>query len=79
MKVIPIENNQGLVRDMNSKAVLNTNRKTLEEYQIKTRAMSSVKRQAYEIETMKQQLAELATLKNDFIEIKNMLSAILNK
>jgi K+/H+ antiporter YhaU regulatory subunit KhtT len=79
MRVIPIENKQGLVRDMNSKAVLNTNRKTVEEYHLKTRAMSSVKKQADEIEMMKHQLNELSTLKNDFIEIKNMLSTILNK
>lgn len=78
MKVIPIENKQGLVRDMNSKAVLNTNRSVLEEYTLKTKALSSVKRQAEEIEVMKNQLKELAALKTDFMEIKLMLSTLLN-
>jgi len=78
MKVIPIENKQGLVRDMNSKAVLNTNRSVLEEYTLKTKALSSVKRQAEEIQVMKNQLKELATLKTDFMEIKLMLSTLLN-
>lgn len=79
MKVLPIENNRNLVRDMNSKAVLNTNRKELEEYQIKTRAVSSMKKQAEEINSMKKQLTELAALKNDFEEIKTMLLSVINK
>lgn len=70
---VKIENKDGLIRDMSSGAVLNTNRTDYENYLTR-------KRQAQiEKEESSKQVEEINNLKNEINEIKQMLLALMNK
>ena len=70
---VKIENKDGLIRDMSSGAVLNTNRTDYENYLAR-------KRQAQiEKEESSKQVEEINNLKNEINEIKQMLLALMNK
>lgn len=79
MNTVDIKGHPGLVRDIHSKAVLNTNRKSAEEYMLKTKTMSNLKSQTEEINTMKQKIEELSSVKEEMQHIKSMLEDIYNK
>jgi hypothetical protein len=71
--LIKIEGKDGLVRDMSSGAILNTNQTDYENYmnhkaQLEAQSIAEVERQA-----------EINKLKNDVSEIKQMLVQLLNK
>jgi hypothetical protein len=68
-----IENSDGLVRDMSSGAVLNTNRSEYEKY-----IMLRDKR-IKEKEHHSKQAEEINNIKNEIREIKEMLLALTNK
>lgn len=70
MALVQIEGHQGLVRDTRSKAILNTDRKALEEYQAK---VELAKRQNAEKEETKMRLQKL---EEDMTQIKNLLLEI---
>lgn len=70
MALVQIEGHQGLVRDTRSKAILNTDRKALEEYQVK---VELAKRQNAEKEETKMRLQKL---EEDMTQIKNLLLEI---
>lgn len=70
MALVQIEGHQGLVRDTRSKAILNTDRKALEEYQLK---VELAKRQNAEKEETKMRLQKL---EEDMTQIKNLLLQI---
>ena len=65
MKNIKIEQTQ-YVRDVNSKAVLNTNKKALDNYKF------ARKRKMNEIE-------DINNMKNDIAELKEMIKTLLGK
>ncbi len=65
MKTVKIENSQ-LERDVNSKAVLNTNKKALDSYKI------ARKRKLSEIE-------DINNMKKDIAELKEMIKTLLGK
>lgn len=69
MDLIRIENHEGLVRDLNSKAILTTNMSAAEQY----------KRQSKVMENSKASLEEVSTLKEQVSELKAMLGEILRK
>jgi len=71
MALVNIEGHQGLVRDTRSKAVLNNDRKALEEYQIK---VEIAKRQNAEKEEYKMRLQNL---EKEMFEIKSLLMEIV--
>jgi hypothetical protein len=71
MALVDIEGHQGLVRDTRSKAVLNNDRKALEEYQIK---VEIAKRQNAEKEEYKMRLQNL---EKEMFEIKSLLMEIV--
>lgn len=70
---VKIENKDGLIRDMSSGAVLNTNRTDYENYLNRKRQAELAKEQAAK------QADEINNLKNEISEIKQMLIALMNK
>ena len=67
MKRIKVEGHENLVRDRYSKAILNTDRKALEEY---LKQKEFAKKEMNEKNEMKNRLANL---ENDMQEIKSLL------
>ena len=67
--IINIEGERDLVRDRNSKALLNTNNESLKAYKIKRNA--NLKIIEYE--------NDINTLKSEISEIRNVLDVIVNK
>jgi hypothetical protein len=70
MALVDIEGHQGLVRDTRSKALLNNDRKALDEYQMK---VEIAKRQIAEKEETKMRLTKL---EENMSEIKSLLLEI---
>lgn len=70
---VQIKSKDGLVRDMSSGAVLNTNQTEFENYL----ARKSQSKQAKE--QIAKQAEEINNIKNEICEIKQMLVALLNK
>ena len=67
--IINIEGERDLVRDRNSKALLNTNNESLKAYKIKRNA--NLKIVEYE--------NDINTLKTELVEIKKTLELLVNK
>ena len=67
--IINIEGEKDLVRDRNSKALLNTNLESLKAYKIKRNA--NLKIIEYE--------NDINTLKTEIVEIRNMIEILVNK
>ena len=67
--LINIEGERDLVRDRNSKALLNTNNESLKAYKIKRNA--NLKKVEYE--------NDINTLKTELVEIKKTLELLVNK
>jgi hypothetical protein len=70
MEYVNIKDKDHLVRDINSKAILNTDRKALEEYQLQKKL---AKKQAEEKEETKMRLIKL---EEDMNEIRTLLLEI---
>jgi Tfp pilus assembly protein PilO len=68
---IKVEGNSGLVRDVDTMAILNTNRADYDNYIRKKESLMSDKEQ------IATQAIEINNLKQDLSEIKHMLSALL--
>jgi hypothetical protein len=73
MEYLKVQGEDGLVRDVYSQAILNTNNKEYESYIARRDA---VKSQKLELE---RQGRELNQVKSDLSEIKQMLSILINK
>jgi hypothetical protein len=70
MEYVNIKDKNYLVRDINSKAILNTDKRALEEYQLQKKI---VKKQNEEKEETKMRLLKL---EENMLEIKNLLMEI---
>lgn len=70
---VKIKTKDGLVRDMSSGAVLNTNQTDYENYLIRKKQSELAKEQA------SKQVEEINNLKNELGEIKQMLLSLINK
>lgn len=70
---VNIESKPGLVRDMSSGAILNTNQTDYENYMNRKAQLEATKLKEAEREE------EINKLKNDVSEIKQMLIQLLNK
>ena len=70
---LKVEGHDGLVRDMSSKAIINTNKKQYEEYVARRDA---ARRQKEQIE---RQAEEINNVKNDLSEIKELLLTLLSR
>lgn len=71
MPLVQIKNNEGLVRDTHSKAILNTDKKALSDYLMKVEIS---KRQIAEKEEAKMRLQNL---EEEMLEIKSLLMEIV--
>lgn len=68
---IKVEGNTGLVRDVDTMAILNTNRADYDNYMRRKQSLLSDKEQ------IANQAEEINNIKEDLSEIKHMLSALL--
>lgn len=76
---VQVEDRPNLVRDVNSKALLNTDIRSLNEYQLKKRMLTSIETSESEINNIKQQLNKIDSLESDMKDIKALLQRIINK
>lgn len=75
MKAIQTENNS-FVRDLHSKALINTDRVALENHR-KRRQIEI--QQARKLQQMENKVEELNNVRNEMLELKSLLQEILNK
>ena len=75
MKVIQTENNS-FVRDLHSKALINTDRVALENHRKKRQIEMQQARKWQQMET---KVEELNNMRNEILEIKGLLQEVLNK
>ena len=73
MEIINIKNRPDLVRDMGSKAILNTNRGEYENYLIRRQKKQEQQR------LLENQEALINTLKNEVDELKSLVQMLLQK
>jgi hypothetical protein len=73
IQFLKVEGGDGLVRDPNTHAILNTNNKEYETYIARKNAVQAQK------VLIEKQGKEIKDLKNDISEIKQMLSILINK
>jgi hypothetical protein len=78
-RFLKIEDNNNLVRDVSSNAILNTDRKAADEYRIKAQMFNDVRQQKNEINTIKQKLSDIDSIKSDMFEIKKLLKGLLKQ
>jgi hypothetical protein len=76
---VQIEGKSNLVRDINSKALLNTDVRSLNEYQLKKKMMISMEQNESEINSIKERLSKIDSLESDLKDIKALLQRIINK
>ena len=75
METVQTEN-QSYVRDIHSKALLNTDRVALETHRQRKKFIDD---QAKEWQLMKSKVDELNTVREEMLEIKSLLRELLNK
>ena len=75
METVQTEN-QSYVRDIHSKALLNTDRVALENHRQRKKFIDD---QAKEWQLMKPKVDELNTVREEMLEIKSLLRELLNK
>ncbi len=75
MKVVQTENSS-FVRDLHSKALINTDRVALENHRKKRKLEVQ---QAEKLQQMEIKLKELVSVKDEILEIKGLLQEVLNK
>jgi len=75
MKVIQTEDNS-FVRDLHSKALINTDRVALENHRKKRQIEIQ---QAQKWQQMETKVEELNNMRNEILEIKGLLQEVLNK
>lgn len=73
MEYLKVQGEDGLVRDISSQAILNTNNKEYESYIARRNAALAQKLE------LERQGKELTEVKSELSEIKQMLSILINK
>lgn len=73
IELLKVKGEDGLVRDPNTHAILNTNNKEYETYIARKNAAKAQREQ------LERQAKEIEELKNGMGEIKQMLSILINK
>jgi len=71
--LVKIENHTSLVRDMNSGAVINTNRTDYNNYLLRRKQQHSMKQQ------LEQNTSDIRHLKADLSDIKQLLITLINR
>lgn len=73
MRYSKVEGNKNLVRDEQTKAILNTNKTEYDNYI----TVRNIKKS--EVERMQQLESDVSNMRNDLDEIKNLLRSLANK
>jgi len=73
MEFIKVEGHDGLVRDPNTNAIINTNKDDYENYKRQREAKLKEKEKVEKIEF------DVNSIKNDLDEIKNILRSLINE
>ena len=73
MKYVSIENKDGLVRDIDSKAVINTNRTEYENYLTRKKQASSTQ------DKINQNTNDINEIKKDLTEVKDLLLMLIKQ
>ena len=73
MRYSKVEGNKSLVRDEQTKAILNTNKTEYDNYI----TLRNIKKS--EVDRMQQLESDVSNMKNDLDEIKDLLRSLLNK
>lgn len=73
MRYSKVEENKNLVRDEQTKAILNTNKTEYDNYI----TVRNIKKS--EVERMQQLESDVSNMRNDLDEIKNLLRSLANK
>ena len=73
MDYVKIKSSSSLVRDMNSGAVINTNKAEYENYLAKRKTNAEVKEQ------LRQNSDDISCIKNELTEVKEMLLALIKQ
>ena len=73
MEYLKVEGHSDLVRDLSSRAIINTNKREYEEY------MERVRLAEEKDQLISQHTEEINNIKNDLQEIKTLLFALVNK
>jgi muconolactone delta-isomerase len=68
-----------LQRDMQSRGLVETDLRKVEEYRTRSLMLNTAKANQDEINTIKEKLGEIDNLKEDLFEIKNLLKSLVNK
>jgi hypothetical protein len=73
MNFLKVQGEDGLVRDVSSNAILNTNNKEYESYVARKNALKAQKQE------LERQGKEIETIHSEISEIKHMISILINK
>lgn len=73
MEYLKVEGHSDLVRDLSSRAIINTNKREYEEY------MERVRMAEEKDQLLSQHTEDINNIKNDLQEIKTLLFALVNK
>jgi hypothetical protein len=74
---VKIEDNNLLLRDRKSNAILNIDRKAADDYRAKVQMLKQTQQQKDEINIIKEKLSEIDSIKSDLSEIKHLLKGLL--
>lgn len=73
MEYLKVEGHSDLVRDLSSRAIINTNKREYEEY------MERVRMAEEKDQLLSQHTEDINNIKNDLQEIKTLLFTLVNK
>lgn len=64
---------------MNSRGLVETDRRKIDDYRLKSKIMTAAESTRDEINSIKEKLGEIDNLKSDIQEIKSLLKNLVNK
>jgi hypothetical protein len=73
MEFLKVEGEDGLIRDVSTKAILNTNNKDYEAYVARKNKVQSQKKE------IERQAMQIEKINSELSDIKHMLSILINK
>lgn len=79
MNFIKVKDNPGLIKDMETNAILNVDKYAADEYIRQKNLINNNRKMQEELADLKDKMGELEVVKNDIGEIKNLLKELLSK
>ena len=77
MSLVKVKDRDDIMKDPETGAIVNVNRKGLEEYKVKKATLVAARNAKEEINTMMVKLQEIEDLKKDIAEIKELLKGLV--